>query len=177
MLFGRSLQSGWRNLSGWIMVRGEINRGSAHAACGVLYPRYKRCMALTITSRVDRNIQILTLVGNLTLGLTLQNLQRLVRSALEAPGIEALLLDVAGVKFADSAGLGELTVVYSLCSRKQCPVILVGVPLQLRGLLELTRLDVLLRSVPDIEVARRLLKPRSQRRSSGELRGDGSEAD
>ena len=70
----------------------------------------------------------------------------------------------------DSAGLGELTVVYSLCTRKNCALILVGVPNQLRQMLDLTRLDALLPSAADIEAAKRIVKARNaqKRRESGE---------
>ena len=120
-------------------------------------------MALSITSRIDRNVQVLTLMGNLTLGPTLKSLQQLARTALENGSLEALLVDVSNVKYADSAGLGELTILYSICSRKNCPLILVGVPHQLRQMLDLTRLDALLPSAGDIEAAKRPVKQKAGR--------------
>jgi anti-anti-sigma factor len=127
-------------------------------------------MPLSITSRPDRNFQILTVTGTLTLGPNLKNLQQIARSALDTSSPDALIVDVSGLRYADSAGLGELTILYSLCTRKNCVLILTGVPNQLRQMLDLTRLDALLPSAPDIEAAKRLIKVRQSRprESSGE---------
>jgi anti-anti-sigma factor len=117
-------------------------------------------MSLSINSRLDRNVYVLTVTGQLTLGPHLRNLQQAARTALESSTPEAVILDVAGVRYADSAGLGELTIVYSLCTRKQCPLVLAAVPAQLRQMLELTRLDALLPSAADIEGAKQEAKTR-----------------
>jgi anti-anti-sigma factor len=118
-------------------------------------------MPLSITSRPDRNFQVITLTGNLTLGPHLKTVQQTVRSVLESASPDGLVLDVAGIKYADSAGLGELTVVYTLCTQRKCVLILVGVPHQLRQMLDLTRLDALLPAAADIEAAKRMVKARS----------------
>lgn len=120
-------------------------------------------MPLSITSRPDRNFYILTLTGQLTLGPNLKNLQQMARTALEANTPDAVIVEVGGVKYTDSAGLGELTILYSLCMRKHCMLILAGVPNQLRQMLELTRLDALLPSAADTEAAKRMAKARAQK--------------
>lgn len=117
-------------------------------------------MSLSINSRLDRNVYVLTVTGQLTLGPHLRNLQQAARAALESSTPDAVILDVAGVRYADSAGLGELTIVYSLCTRKQCPLVLAAVPMQLRQMLELTRLDALLPSAGDIDAAKQEAKAR-----------------
>lgn len=124
-------------------------------------------MSLSISTRLDRNVCILTVVGQLTLGPHLRNLQQAARSALEAGTPDAVILEVAGVRYADSAGLGELTIVYSLCMRKQCPLVLACVPMQLRQMLELTRLDALLPSAPDVEAAKQEAKTRARKLRAG----------
>ena len=124
-------------------------------------------MSLSISTRLDRNVCILTVVGQLTLGPHLRNLQQAARSALEAGTPDAVILEVAGVRYADSAGLGELTIVYSLCMRKQCPLVLASVPTQLRQMLELTRLDALLPSAPDVEAAKQEAKTRARKLRAG----------
>lgn len=129
-------------------------------------------MSLSINSRLDRNACILTVVGQLTLGPHLRNLQQAARAALEAATPEAVILDVAGVRYADSAGLGELTIVYSLCMRKQCPLVLAAVPVQLRQMLELTRLDALLPSAADIEAAKQEAKARLKKLRAPDARAD-----
>jgi anti-anti-sigma factor len=115
-------------------------------------------MPLTVTSRSERNCQVITAVGNLTLGPHLKNLQQAVRAALEAGSPEGMIVDVSGLRYADSAGLGELTILYTLCNKKQCFLVLTGVPAQLKQMLELTRLDALLPSATDVEAAKRHIK-------------------
>lgn len=129
-------------------------------------------MSLSINSRLDRNVYVLTVSGQLTLGPHLRNLQQAARAALESSTPDGVILDVAGVRYADSAGLGELTIVYSLCTRRQCPLVLASVPAQLRQMLELTRLDALLPSAADIESARQEAKTRLRK-----LRTPGAQAD
>ena len=115
-------------------------------------------MSLSISSRPERNLHVLTITGHLTLGPTLKTLQQTARTALDSGAPDGLILDVTGIRYADSAGLGELTIVYTMCTRRRCGLILMGVPHQLRHLLELTRLDALLPSAPDIDTARRRMK-------------------
>jgi anti-anti-sigma factor len=129
-------------------------------------------MSLSIDSRLDRNICILTATGQLTLGPHLRNLQQAARAALDAATPEGMILDVAGVRYADSAGLGELTIVYSLCMRKQCPLVLAAVPMQLRQMLELTRLDALLPSAADLDGAKQDVKSRLKKLRSPDARAD-----
>jgi anti-anti-sigma factor len=130
-------------------------------------------MSLSINSRLDRNVCVLTVTGQLTLGPHLRNLQQATRAALEAGTPEAVILDVAGVRYADSAGLGELTIVYSLCTRKQCPLVLASVPVQLRQMLELTRLDALLPSASDVDGAKQEAKTQMRKlRSGSDARAD-----
>lgn len=120
-------------------------------------------MALSISSRPDRNCHILTVVGNLTLGPHLKNLQQMARAVLDGASPEGMILDVSGLRYTDSAGLGELTILYTLCNKKQCVLVLMGVPAQLKQMLELTRLDALLPSAPDVEAAKRHVKLQVQK--------------
>jgi len=129
-------------------------------------------MSLSIDSRLDRNICILTVTGQLTLGPHLRNLQQAARAALDAATPEGMILDVAGVRYADSAGLGELTIVYSLCMRKQCPLVLAAVPAQLRQMLDLTRLDALLPSAADVDSAKQEAKMRLKKLRNPDAKAD-----
>lgn len=126
-------------------------------------------MSLSITSRPDRNCQVLTVAGSLTLGPNLRNLQQAVRVVLDSSSSpDGVILEVSGLRYTDSAGLGELTILYTLCNKKQCILVLTGVPSQLRQMLELTRLDALLPSAPDIEAAKRYVKLQLQKMRSME---------
>ena len=98
--------------------------------------------------------------------------QQAARAALDTSIPEGMILDVSGVRYADSAGLGELTIVYSLCMRKQCPLVLAAVPLQLRQMLELTRLDALLPSAVDLDGAKQEAKARLKKLRSPDARAD-----
>jgi anti-anti-sigma factor len=115
------------------------------------------------------------LTGQLTLGPNLKSLQQMAQVAFETGSPDALIVEVGGVRYTDSAGLGELTILYSLCMRKQCMLILAGVPNQLRQMLELTRLDALLPSASDTEAAKRMVKAREQKQKDLEGTRDSDE--
>ena len=123
-------------------------------------------MPLSIAARADRGYHIVTAKGNLTLGPDLKNLQQAVRVALDAGPPDGVILDVSGLLYTDSAGLGELTIVYSLCAKKHCALVLCSVPNQLKQMLELTRLDALLPSAPDVDAAKRVMKQQTQKQRS-----------
>lgn len=115
-------------------------------------------MPLTIASRTEEGFAILELSGALTLGPHLPSLRRAVRKLLDETKASGLILQVSGVTATDSSGLGELTLVYSFASRRQCPLLLVGVSPTLNSMLEMTHLDGLLPAVPDIATAKKKLK-------------------
>jgi len=114
-------------------------------------------MPLSIDTRVEQNVTVLLLAGPLTLGPSLHALNQAARKALESASTQALILDVAGVTIVDSAGLGELTLVYTLATRRNCRVVLVGVTPTLRHALDVTHLDALLPSCSDAGAARKFL--------------------
>ena len=115
-------------------------------------------MPLSIVSRSEDGLAILELSGTLTLGPHLASLRRAVRDILESAKISGLVLQVSGLTATDSSGLGELTVVYSVLSKRKCPLLLVGVSPTLRNMLEMTHLDGLLPAAPDINAAKKQLK-------------------
>ncbi len=110
--------------------------------------------ALTVTQRVEDGIGILELVGPLTLGPALVGLRTNARQLVEGHKLRGLIVQVGEVTQTDSSGLGELTVVYTLATKKGCPVRLVNVKPELRKILELTRLDGLLPSADDVASAK-----------------------
>ena len=114
-------------------------------------------MPLSIEKQVEQNITVLLLSGPLTLGPSLYALNQAARKALESASTEALILDVAGVTSVDSAGLGELTLVYTLATRRNCRVVLVNVTPMLRHSLTVTHLDALLPSCGDVAAAKKFL--------------------
>ena len=115
-------------------------------------------MSLSVKSRVEDNFAILDLAGSLTLGPTLTTLRQVAKDALGNGKLIGMILRVGEVTSTDSAGLGELTIVYTFASRLGCPVRLVGATPSLRKMLEMTRLDELLLAADDATSAKRQMK-------------------
>jgi len=61
----------------------------------------------TNTRRVEPDITVLTIGGRLTLGNTLMGVENAIKRLIEE-GVRKLVLDVAGLDFVDSAGIGML---------------------------------------------------------------------
>lgn len=115
-------------------------------------------MPLTIDAHVEEGLAIVELSGALTLGPHLPALRRAAREVLERNQVSGLILQVSGLTATDSSGLGELTVMYSLAARRKCPILLVGVSPTLNAMLEMTHLDGLLPTAPDMASAKKQLK-------------------
>ena len=114
-------------------------------------------MALTVSSRLEENFAVLGVSGSLTLGPPLNTLRDTIRQALNAPHLAGVILCVGEVTVVDSAGLGELTVLYTLAAKRGCAVRLVGESPSLRKMLTMTRIDGLLPSAADVATAKREL--------------------
>jgi anti-anti-sigma factor len=114
-------------------------------------------MALSVASRVENEIGILDLEGTLTLGPTLRSVRETARELLKGSKLNGLIVTVADVTATDSAGLGELTVVYTFASRSSCKVALAGPNSKLGAMLEVTRLDGLLPMANDLAAAKKLV--------------------
>jgi anti-anti-sigma factor len=115
-------------------------------------------MALTIRSRFEDGFGILELAGQLTLGPKLSSLREDARKVLGNARLSGLILQVSEVTQADSAGLGELTFVYTLATNRGCPVRLVQAGAHLKRMLEVTHLDALLPTADDLATAKAEMK-------------------
>jgi anti-anti-sigma factor len=113
-------------------------------------------MALTVTHRVEEGFGILNVVGPLTLGPSLNNLREAARQVL-ANKLNGLILQVSEVTSIDSAGLGELTIVYNFANRQRLGIRLVGSTQSMLKMLDMTRLEELLPPARDIQSAKREL--------------------
>lgn len=111
-------------------------------------------MALSVRSRVENDIAILELEGTLTLGPALHAVRDTARDVLAKKRISGIVINLAGVTLADSAGLGELTVVYTLAGKSGAGVAISGASAMLRNMLEITRLDGLLPVANDLASAK-----------------------
>ncbi len=115
-------------------------------------------MPLTVDIHLEEGLAIIELSGALTLGPHLPAFRRAALEVLERSQLSGLILQVSGVTATDSSGLGELTVMYSLAARRKCPIRLVGVSPTLNAMLEMTHLDGLLPTAPDMASAKKQLK-------------------
>lgn len=115
-------------------------------------------MPISFISKMEEGFGILELAGTLTLGPSLRDLRENVRKVLGDTKLSGLIVNVAEITAVDSAGLGELTVLYTLASKRSCPVRLVGVSPALRKMLELTRLDAVLPAAEDIPTAKKVIR-------------------
>jgi anti-anti-sigma factor len=111
-------------------------------------------MPLEVSSRVEESFGIIDLSGPLTLGPSLGNLRENARQLLSGGQLSGVILRVQDVTSTDSSGLGELTVIYTLASKRGYPIRLVGVSSSLHKMLELTRLDGLLPATKDVPTAK-----------------------
>jgi anti-anti-sigma factor len=82
-------------------------------------------------------------------------LRQAARQSLSTPKLKGIILDVSRIAFVDSSGLGELTIVYSSASRHNCPMCLSGISANLQKMLEMTHLDNVLNSAPELTMAKR----------------------
>jgi anti-anti-sigma factor len=115
-------------------------------------------MPFIVTSRSDENFAVLELSGPLTLSPALSSLREAARKMLVKPEILGLILQVSNVTYADSAGLGELTLVYSFACQRSCPLRLVGATPALLKVLERTRLDDMFHPVDSVVIAKKQMR-------------------
>jgi anti-anti-sigma factor len=110
-------------------------------------------MPLTFSPSVENEIAILELEGSLTLSPALHQLGGWVNETLKSGKLRGLILYLASVGTADSAGLGELTRVYTLTSRQGTQLVLAAPNQNLRTMLQVTHLDGLLTVCKDLASA------------------------
>lgn len=94
--------------------------------------------------------KIIKLTGPLTLS-TLFDFQAVSRKDHAAP----VILDIVGVPYMDSAGLGSVVSLYASCQRTKRGFGIVGVSDRIRTLFEVTNCDGLLPTYSDMESAER----------------------
>lgn len=95
-------------------------------------------MSLTITTRNTNNVTVLNLSGKLTLGEGCSNLRNKVRQILEQSG--AILIDLSGLSYIDSAGLGELVSSYASAKSRGLHVKLLRPGKRVDSMLQITKL-------------------------------------
>ena len=106
------------------------------------------------SSESPKGSRILKLTGPLTLS-TLFDFQNVSRTEHAAP----VILEISGVPYMDSAGLGSMIGVYTSCHRHQRGFGIVGVTARIRTLFEVTGCDGMLPCFDSIDAADAALHP------------------
>ena len=96
-------------------------------------------MSFKSTVKTEGNLTIIRLEGKITLGEGSGALRDTVRNVL-AGGATNVLLDLGGVNYIDSAGLGELVGCYATAQNKGAKMKLLHLQKRVEGLLQITKL-------------------------------------
>ena len=105
-------------------------------------------MALKTSTDVRDNVAIVRLSGNITLGEASGQLRDVIRQTLAA-GHKVVILDLAGVAYIDSAGLGELVGAHATASSQGATVKLLNMQKKVEGLMQITKLTTVFETYED----------------------------
>jgi anti-sigma B factor antagonist len=98
-----------------------------------------KVVSLKTSTDVRQNVAIVRLAGDITLGEASGQLRDAVKETLAA-GHKAVLLDLGGVAYIDSAGLGELVGCYATASKHEATLKLLNLQKKVQGLMQITKL-------------------------------------
>jgi anti-sigma B factor antagonist len=107
---------------------------------------------MPLTVRQDGSISVLTVEGDLVIGDPEALFKKTVARLLEE-GHTRLLVDLSGVRFLDSSGLGALVRAMTTSQSEGGQTKLVGAGPQVRKLLEMTKLDSVFEMYENLETA------------------------
>lgn len=96
-------------------------------------------MSLEIETRLEGDVSVIACAGPIQIGETANRFRDVLRETLRA-GAKKILLDLHGVKYVDSTGIGELVGLFTNASEIGAGVRLCNVPQKVRDVLEVTRL-------------------------------------
>ena len=105
-------------------------------------------MSLKTSTDVRDNVAIVRLSGDITLGEASGQLRDVVKQTLAA-GHKTILLDLGGVAYIDSAGLGELVGAYAAASNKGASMKLLNLQKKVEGLMQITKLTTVFETYSD----------------------------
>ena len=94
--------------------------------------------------RVDAATVFIALSGRMTLGMSLREVESKINHIAEEDGTRKLVLDLSGVEYTDSAGLGLLMLLYGRMKTQGGQLRLVAPDKQLLNLFKLTCTDTIL---------------------------------
>ncbi|MBB5342872.1 STAS domain-containing protein [Tunturibacter empetritectus] len=102
--------------------------------------------------RTDTKTAIFRLTGRMTLGLRLREVESRITAAADK-GIRKLILELSGVEFLDSAGLGFLMILYGKMKTNNGELRLVAPTERVLDVLKITCTDAILPIDPTLEAA------------------------
>ena len=102
--------------------------------------------------RLDPMTAVFRLTGRMTLGMRLREIESKITDATDN-GVERLILDLSGVEFIDSAGLGALMILFGNMKLRGGQLRLVAPGARVLDVLKLTRTDSILNIAPNLEAA------------------------
>lgn len=109
-------------------------------------------MALTVKTRKVGNVVIVDLNGKITLGENNAILRDELKS-LTAQGNKNIILNMAGVSYVDSAGLGELVWAYTTATNQGGSVKLLHLQGKMKDLMQVTKLHTVFSTFEDEQKA------------------------
>jgi anti-sigma B factor antagonist len=116
-------------------------------------PWYISPMILDVAiNQIAPDTAVVTLTGALTLGTSLMTADNKLQGLIKAGTIK-IALDMSGVPYIDSAGLGAIVHAYGLAMEMQGSIRLCGISSKVASLLKMTRMDTFLPIDPDIETS------------------------
>jgi anti-sigma B factor antagonist len=99
-------------------------------------------MSAKITTRQIEDTTFLAVGGRITLGEGGVTLRDAIQAALNT-GTRKLVLDMGGVSYKDSSGVGELTAAYTSARNKGCAVKLLHLTKRIDDLMQITKLTTI----------------------------------
>jgi anti-sigma B factor antagonist len=109
-------------------------------------------MSLQAYTRIDSGVAVIEFDGSVTLGEGSCLLRESIHNAL-AQGHKSILLDLEGVDYIDSSGLGELVGCNSLAGASGARIKLVNLQKKVKGVLQITKLVTIFETFEDENVA------------------------
>lgn len=101
---------------------------------------------------VTSDTAVVTMIGPLTLGTNLKIADAQIQDAIHA-GAARLVLDMSGVPYMDSAGLGALVMTHGLAKAQDGVVRLAGASERVGSLMKMTGMDLLMPMDADVDAS------------------------
>jgi len=119
-------------------------------------------MLLSLTTRIcDPGITVIELSGRITLGRESSQIETAVLKAL-SDGMQRIVVDMAGVTYIDSTGIGIIAYCFGKISQKGAQGAVAGAKGLVLDVFKLTRIDSVVKFYPDVASACEALSAGSQ---------------